>query len=878
MSIINSVANQSLTTGSSPTFVSPTFTSPVLGTPASGNLVNCTGYPAAGITGQIPLANGGTSANLTASNGGIFYSTASAGAILAGNATANLPLLSGSSSAPVWGGFALNLGGALNSAGALTLSGAFGATFIFTNTTSVTFPTSGTLATTSQIPSVTPSALTQANDTNVTLTLGGTPATALLQATSITAGWTGTLAGTRGGLGAAITASNGGIYYSTATNGALLSGTATAGQLLISGSNAAPAWTTSTYPSTNSVNTLLYASGANVMAELATANDGVLVTSNSGVPSWLANSGTAGFVLTANAGAPPSWQVAAATGAVTTIDADAGSASPAAGVITMTGGTTGLTTSAAGSTVTLTGTLVLANGGTNASLTASNGGIFYSTASAGAILAGTATARQMLQSGSSTTPAWSTCTWPATTTINQLLYSSSANTVVGLATVTAAVLTTVVGVPTWAAQLSLTLGGTNAALTASNGGIFYSTASAGAILAGTATAGQLLTSGSSAAPAWTTSTYPATNAVNTLLYASSANTMAALATANDGVLITSNTGVPSWLANSGTAGFVLTANTGAPPSWQTISAGGAITTVNGDAGSITPTAGVITISGGTSGLTTSGTASTLSLTGTLAVLHGGTGITSFGTGVATALGQNVSGTGGMVLTTSPTITTPRISQINDANGNEILSLPATATAVNYMVINNSATGNATSITNDGANANIQLNIVSKGTGALTQGNFGTLNQFVWFTGAAFQHTTNWNMPSSSASRTITVPDASGTLTLQGTIIVVTWAGIAGTTQAAAVNTGYVVQNAAQTTITLPATAAIGSVVSIRGLGAAGWILAANTGQTIKMGSQTTSSAGSLTSAEQYDTVDVTCIVADTTWVVNAVISSGLTVA
>lgn len=42
-----------------------------------------------------------------------------------------------------------------------------------------------------------PAALTATNDTNVTLTLGGTPATALLQAASITAGWTGTLAATR---------------------------------------------------------------------------------------------------------------------------------------------------------------------------------------------------------------------------------------------------------------------------------------------------------------------------------------------------------------------------------------------------------------------------------------------------------------------------------------------------------------------------------------------------------------------------------------------------------------------------------------------------------------------------------------------------------
>lgn len=186
----------------------------------------------------------------------------------------------------------------------------------------------------------------------------------------------------------------------------------------------------------------------------------------------------------------------------------------------------------------------LINGGTGASLTASNGGIFYSTASAAAILSGTATANQILLSGSSTTPAWSSATYPATTTINQLLYSSAANVISGLATATTAVLTTAAGVPTWASELSLALGGTNADLTASNGGIFYSTASAGAILAGTSTAQQLLLSGASTTPQWSTSTYPLTNAANTLLYASSANVMSALTTQNNALLVTSSSGAP----------------------------------------------------------------------------------------------------------------------------------------------------------------------------------------------------------------------------------------------------------------------------------------------------------------------------------------------
>jgi hypothetical protein len=48
----------------------------------------------------------------------------------------------------------------------------------------------------------------------------------------------------------------------------------------------------------------------------------------------------------------------------------------------------------------------------------------------------------------------------------------------------------------------------------------------------------------------------------------------------------------------------------------------------------------------------------LTLGAALPVASGGTGITAFGTGVATALGQNVTGSGGIALATSPTFVTP----------------------------------------------------------------------------------------------------------------------------------------------------------------------------------------------------------------------------
>jgi hypothetical protein len=107
----------------------------------------------------------------------------------------------------------------------------------------------------------------------------------------------------------------------------------------------------------------------------------------------------------------------------------------------------------------------LALGGTNANLTPSNGGIFYSTATAGAILSGTPTGSQAILSGSSTSPIWSTATYPATTTINQLLYSSSDNVIGGLSTVnSASLILDETGIPVWSSPMTdgqVMIGGTN---------------------------------------------------------------------------------------------------------------------------------------------------------------------------------------------------------------------------------------------------------------------------------------------------------------------------------------------------------------------------------------------------------------------------------
>jgi hypothetical protein len=141
-----------------------------------------------------------------------------------------------------YGGTGVNNGSnTITLGGSLTTSGAFASTFTMTAATSVTFPTSGTLATTSQLP--TPAALTVSPDTNVTITLGGTPATALLQATSITIGWTGTLAVTRGGTGLG-SFNQGDIIYASAANtlSALAKNTTATRYLANTGTTNNPAW------------------------------------------------------------------------------------------------------------------------------------------------------------------------------------------------------------------------------------------------------------------------------------------------------------------------------------------------------------------------------------------------------------------------------------------------------------------------------------------------------------------------------------------------------------------------------------------------------------------------------------------------------------
>jgi hypothetical protein len=116
-------------------------------------------------------------------------------------------------------------------------------------------------------------------------------------------------------------------------------------QMFQSGAGITPAWSTSTWPATTTANRLLYSSATNVVADLATANNGILVTSNAGVPSILGGPGTTGNILQSNAALPPSYSTATypsvATGTGTILRANGTNWVPSTATFPDTAGTSG---------------------------------------------------------------------------------------------------------------------------------------------------------------------------------------------------------------------------------------------------------------------------------------------------------------------------------------------------------------------------------------------------------------------------------------------------------------------------------------------------------------------------------------------------------
>lgn len=193
-----------------------------------------------------------------------------------------------------------------------------------------------------------------------------------------------------------------------------------------------------------------------------------------------------------------------------------------------------------------------------------------------------------------------------------------------------------------------------------------------------------------------------------------------------------------------------------------------------------------------------------------------------GTGVGTSAWTAPTGTGTPVYSNSPTLVAPA------------LGTPASGVATN---LTGTASGLTSGITNALASATTTVN-VSSATAP-------TANQVLTATSGT---AATWQTPSGGGGG-------------------LSYSSVAGTTQAAAINTGYVISNASLTTVTLPSVAALGSVVAIAGLGAAGWLLAQNSGQLVHVSGRvsTTGVGGSVASTNANDCIYLVCTVANTTW-------------
>lgn len=127
---------------------------------------------------------------------------------------------------------------------------------------------------------------------------------------------------------------------------------------------------------------------------------------------------------------------------------------------------------------------------------------------------------------------------------------------------------------------------------------------------------------------------------------------------------------------------------------------------------------------------------------------------------------------------------------------------------------------------------------------------------------------------------ISIAESAGGITISGTGSGIGWNEVSGTSANMVADAGYVSNNAGLVTLTLPATAAFGTSINIIGKGAGGWAIAQNAGQNVQIGnlSSTIGVGGSVASTNQFDSLELICTTANTTWTaMGGPQTSGLTI-
>lgn len=120
----------------------------------------------------------------------------------------------------------------------------------------------------------------------------------------------------------------------------------------------------------------------------------------------------------------------------------------------------------------------------------------------------------------------------------------------------------------------------------------------------------------------------------------------------------------------------------------------------------------------------------------------------------------------------------------------------------------------------------------------------------------------------TAGTNISISFVGGNLQVSATGLAgIGWNHVTTTSATMIADAGYMTDNAALVTLTLPTTAAFGTLLYVQGFGAGGWKVAQNPLQQIIIGStsSTIGNTGFIASSQQSDSIVLFCAVANTTW-------------